>query len=56
VKYPGCIHWDDAAGGLLIAELRTKMKDHEWQILEAFFGYLDRHLGDQIESITIHYR
>jgi hypothetical protein len=56
LKYPGWIQWDDAAGGLLIAEIRTKVKDHEWQILEAFIGYLDRHLGDQIESITIHYR
>lgn len=56
VKYPGWIQWDDAAGGLLIAEIRTKVKDHEWQIMEAFIGYLDRHLGDQIESITVHYR
>lgn len=56
VKYPGWIHWDDAAGGLLVAEIRTKVKDHEWQILEAFIGYLDRHLGEQIESIVIHYR
>jgi hypothetical protein len=56
VKYPGWIQWDDAAGGLLVAEIRTKVKDHEWQILEAFIGYLDRHLGEQIESITIHYR
>ena len=56
VKYAGWIHWDDAVGGLLIAEIQTKAKDHEWQILEAFIGYLDRHLGDQIESIAIHYR
>lgn len=56
VKYPGWIQWDAAAGGLLIAEVRTKVADHEWQILDAFIGYLDRHLGDQIESITIHYR
>ena len=33
VKYPGWVQWDDAAGGLLIAEIRTKVKDHEWQIL-----------------------
>ena len=55
-EIPGWIQLDDAAGGLLIAEIRTKVKDHEWQILEAFIGYLDRHLGDHIESITIHYR
>ncbi len=56
VKYPGWIDWDDATGGLLIAAIRTKVKDHEWQIMEAFIGYLDRHLGEQIESISIHYR
>ena len=56
VKYPGWIEWDQALGGLLIAEVRSKDKDHEWQILHAFIGYLDRHLGDMIDSITIHYR
>jgi len=56
VRYPGWIQWDDAPGGFLIAEIRTKVKDREWQILEAFVGYLDRHLGAQIESISIHYR
>ena len=56
VKYPGWIQWEDTAGGLLVAEIKTRVKDHEWQILEAFVGYLDRHLGDQIESISIHYR
>ena len=55
-KYPGWIEWDDAPGGLLVAEIRTKVKDHEWQLLQAFVGYLDRHLGDHIESISIHYR
>ena len=56
VRYPGWIQWDDTAGGLLVAEVRTRVRDHEWQILEAFIGYLDRHLGDHIESISIHYR
>jgi hypothetical protein len=56
VRYPGWIQWEDAAGGLLIAEVRTRTKDHEWQILEAIIGYPDRHLGDQIESVSILYR
>jgi len=54
-KYPGWIQWDEAAGGLLVAEIHTKVKDHEWQMMEAFIGYLDRHLGEQIESISIYY-
>jgi hypothetical protein len=55
-KYPGWIQWDAAAGGLLLAEVHTQAKDHEWQILEAFIGYLDRHLGEQIDSVSILYR
>jgi hypothetical protein len=29
-RYPGWVHWDEAAGGLLVAEIHTKAKDHEW--------------------------
>jgi hypothetical protein len=56
VKYPGWITWDQAVGGLLVAEIHTKVKDHEWQVMDAFIGYLDRHLGEQIESISVYYR
>lgn len=56
VKYPGWIHWDNAPGNLLLAEIHTKVKDHEWQMLQAFIGYLDRHLGEEIESISVYYR
>jgi hypothetical protein len=40
----------------LLAEMQSKVKDHEWQMLQAFIGYLDRHLGEQIESSSISYR
>ena len=56
VKYPGWIQWDGAPGNLLVAEIQTKVKDHEWQMLQAFIGYLDRHLGEEIESISVYYR
>jgi hypothetical protein len=56
VKYPGWIQWDGAPGNLLVAEIHTKVPDHEWQMLHAFIGYLDRHLGEQIDSISVHYR
>jgi hypothetical protein len=39
-----------------VAELHTRAKDHEWQMMDAFIGYLDRHLGDHIESISVYYR
>ncbi|MCK5140033.1 MAG: hypothetical protein KAQ85_09345 [Thermodesulfovibrionia bacterium] len=56
VKYPGWINWDETKGGLLIAEIQTKKEGTEWQLLQAFIGYLDRHLGENIESILIYYR
>jgi hypothetical protein len=56
VKYSGWIQWDEVAGGLLVAEIHTKVKDHEWQMMDAFIGYLDRHLGEHIESISVYYR
>lgn len=56
VKYPGWINWEEALGGILVAEIKTKKQDQEWQLLQSFVGYLDRHLGDSIEAITISYR
>ena len=56
VKYPGWINWQQILPGVLIAEVNTKKPESEWQLLQAFVGYLDRHLGESIESITISYR
>ena len=55
-KHAGWINWDGTAGGILIAEIRTKKEGTEWQLLQAFVGYLDRHLGENVESISIFYR
>src|SRR2546430_406299 len=54
--YPGWINWGEAAGGILVAEIRTRKEESEWQLLHAFIGYLDRHLGKHIESVSIIYR
>jgi hypothetical protein len=56
VKYPGWINLDETSGGLLIAEIHTKVEGAEWQMLRAFIGYVDRHLGEYLESISIYYR
>ena len=54
-KYKGWINWVEAKGGILVAEIHSK-PETEWQLLQAFVGYLDRHLSEQIESISITYR
>jgi hypothetical protein len=56
VKYPGWINLEETKGGLLVAEIQTKREGFEWQLLQAFIGYLDRHIGESIESISIFYR
>ncbi len=55
-NYSGWISWEEAKGGVLVAEVQSKPPGNEWQLLQAFVGYLDRHLSKYIESITIHYR
>jgi hypothetical protein len=42
-------------GGILVAEVLAKKSDAEWQLLQSFIGYLDRHLGDSVDSISILY-
>jgi len=55
-RYPGSIKWGETFGGILVAEVKGKEPEHDWQLLSAFIGYLDRHLGDAIDSISIVYR
>jgi hypothetical protein len=54
-KYPGWISWEVSKGGMLVAEVRAKKGDAEWQLLQSFIGYLDRHLGKYVDSISILY-
>lgn len=53
-KYPGWISWE-VSKGMLVAEIRAKKSDAEWQLLQSFISYLDRHLGKYIDSISILY-
>ncbi len=54
-KYPGWITWDVSRGGTLNAQVQSKIPESEWQLLQAFVGYLNRHLSENIDSITIRY-
>jgi len=53
VRYSGWITWDVSKSSLLTAQIHSKKPDSEWQLLQAFIGYLNRHLGKHIDSITI---
>jgi hypothetical protein len=56
VKHSGWINVEETKGGILVAEVQTKREGSEWQLLQSFIGYLDRHLGENIESVSIFYR
>lgn len=55
-NYKGWINWDESFGGILVVEVNSRVPETEWQLLQSFIGYLDRHLSALIESITISYR
>ena len=55
-RYPGWINWDLTKGGILVAEVQSKKPDAEWQLLQAFIGYVDRHIGKYVQTISIIYR
>jgi hypothetical protein len=55
-RYSGWINWDSARGGIIVAEVQSKIPTTEWQLLQAFIGYVDRHIGQHVQSINIIYR
>ena len=54
-RYSGWINWDLTKGGILVAEIKSFEENAERQLLQSFIGYVDRHLGEYIQSITITY-
>ena len=54
--YPGWINWEQVPGGIIVAEIQTRKEGFDWQLVQAFVGYLIRHLSESIDSITIHSR
>ena len=54
--YPGWVAWVEPVPGLLVARAQSRAEKTEWQILNAFVGFLNRHFGNNIESITISFR
>jgi hypothetical protein len=38
------------------AKVRASTPEDERKLLSSFLGFVDRHAGDQVTSITIHYR
>lgn len=54
-RYKGWINWESTRGDILVAEVNTRVPAEEWKLLQSFIGYVDRHLRDNIQSISINY-
>jgi hypothetical protein len=56
VKFRGWVTITNAPEHILFAKVQSKSQVEEGKLFEAFVGYLTRHCGDLIDSLTIYYR
>ena len=56
VKFNGWVTVSNATENILFAKVQSKSETDEAKIFGAFVGYLTRHCGDLIDSLTIYYR
>jgi hypothetical protein len=55
-NFAGWVTITSAPENILFAKVQSKSQAEEAKIFEAFVGYLTRHCGDLIDSLTIYYR
>ena len=51
--YRGWMKLERGLSEVVLAEIHAPAPDQEWQMLSAFLGFIDRHFGDRILTITI---
>lgn len=56
VKFNGSVTVSTAPENILFAKVQSKLQEDEGKLFEAFVGYLTRHCGDMIDTITVYYR
>src|SRR5687767_7247286 len=56
VKFQGWVTVTNAPENILFAKVQAKSQAEEGKIFEAFVGYLTRHCGHLIDTLTIYYR
>lgn len=55
-KYDGWVIVSLAEGNILFAKVQSRNEIEEDKIFEAFVGYLTRHCGALIDTLTVYYR
>jgi hypothetical protein len=55
VSRNGWIRFQSGLGRILIATIQARDRTEEWQLMNSFIGFLDRHFRVSIASILISY-
>ena len=55
VRYKGAIKLKEGSSNAVDVDIRSPEQGDEARLLSSFLGWLDRHFGDQVSSVTIHY-
>jgi len=55
-KFRGSVQLNRGEGGGVTVKLRGSTPEDERKLLSSFLGFVDRHSGDQVDTITIAYR
>jgi hypothetical protein len=56
VKFNGWVTVTNAPENILFAKVQSKSTIVEGKLFEAFIGYLTRHCGELIDTLTVYYR
>jgi hypothetical protein len=54
-KFKGSVNLKREGAELVKAKIRSGTAEDEVGLLKAFLGFVDRHFGDQVATIMIHY-
>ena len=54
-RFKGSVNLQRGPAEIVRAKVRSSQPEDEGQLLKAFLGFIDRHCGGQVRSITIHY-
>lgn len=54
-KFNGWLWLQRGLGEVVTIQLQSKTENDQWQLLESFLGFVDRHFADKVQSIHIQY-
>jgi hypothetical protein len=54
--YKGQVQLTHDSSEVVTAKVRGAAPEDERRLLSSFLGFVDRHCGDQVDTITIQYR